>query len=115
MNHTPTDVDPEFEPPRGQRGDAVRLMTVPEVAGALRLARKTVYTLLWSGALGYVRIGRWLRIPRNALEGFIADRMIVPSLARNKPAGESRSVSSRTQRSGSNTRSPSRERRVHNA
>ena len=81
----------------------VGLMTVPEVADALRLSRKATYALLWSGALGYVRIGRRLRIPRRELTRFIEERMVGLGALRSRRAGESGAGRVRMQR-GSGTR-----------
>lgn len=52
------------------------LMTVPEVAGILRLSRKGVYDLLRSGGLGHVKIGRRVRVQRGHLLRFIAQRTV---------------------------------------
>ncbi len=72
---------PEPRPSSAEKDNEqlVGLMTVAEIAGALRLTRKAVYELLWSGAFGYVRIGRRLRIPRAELLRFLRERLISPS------------------------------------
>ncbi len=67
------------------RGHGIGLMTVPEAASALRLTRKAVYELIWSGALAYVRIGRRIRIPLEQLVGFVQERTIPPSSASHQP------------------------------
>lgn len=48
------------------------LMTPEEAADALRIGRSTCYELLASGALASVRIGRSRRIPRQALDDYVA-------------------------------------------
>lgn len=48
------------------------LMTVAEVAEAMRVSKMTVYRLVHSGEMGSVRIGRSYRIPESALEQYIA-------------------------------------------
>ena len=49
-----------------------KLLTVPEVAEALRVSVRTVYNLLEAGALRGVRVGRAWRVPESALEELIA-------------------------------------------
>ncbi|MBI4269062.1 MAG: helix-turn-helix domain-containing protein [Candidatus Rokubacteria bacterium] len=44
------------------------LLTAEEAAGWLRVGRNTVYDMLRSGALRSVRLGRLIRVPREALE-----------------------------------------------
>lgn len=49
------------------------LLTVPEAASLLRIGRNTCYELIRRGDLPAVRLGeRIIRIPRFALEGWIA-------------------------------------------
>ncbi len=50
------------------------LMTIPEVATALRINKSYLYALLNAGALRSVRLGRRRLITREALQQFIADR-----------------------------------------
>ena len=47
------------------------LMTVPEAAGFLRIGRNTTYDLVRCGALRAIRIGRQLRVPREAILDFL--------------------------------------------
>ncbi len=46
-------------------------MTVQEVAAGLRVSRGTAYTLVASGQIKSVRIGRLIRVAPRALEEFI--------------------------------------------
>ncbi|MBG6184401.1 excisionase family DNA binding protein [Arthrobacter sp. CAN_A214] len=48
------------------------LMTVAEVAEAMRVSKMTVYRLVHAGEMGSVRVGRSYRIPESALERYIA-------------------------------------------
>lgn len=48
-------------------------MTVVEVAAALRVSRATVYRLVHAGSLPGKRLGRSVRVPRQALEDFLHD------------------------------------------
>jgi len=52
----------------------VMLLTVPQVQQTTNLSRTTVYSLIRSGELPAVRIGRSVRIPRTALEAWIEQR-----------------------------------------
>lgn len=47
------------------------LMTVVEVAAALRVSRATVYRLVHSGALPGKRIGKSVRVTRPVVEEFL--------------------------------------------
>ena len=49
------------------------LMTVVEVAAALRVSRTTVYRLVHAGTLPGKRLGRSVRVPRHAVEDFLRD------------------------------------------
>lgn len=57
-------------PPPG-RLDA-RLLTVDQVAEVLQISRWTVYRLIWATDLHSVQIGRCRRIPRKALDAYLA-------------------------------------------
>lgn len=57
-------------PPPG-RLDA-RLLTVDQVAEVLQISRWTVYRLIWANDLRSVQIGRCRRIPRKALDAYLA-------------------------------------------
>jgi excisionase family DNA binding protein len=48
------------------------VLKVPEVAADLRVDRKTVYGLIQAGELRALRMGKALRITRQALEEFKA-------------------------------------------
>lgn len=68
------------------------LMDVQEAAAFLRLGRSTVYQLMDSGKLGYVKIGRARRIPRRALIELAAASWVgpmpMPATADGRGAGE---------------------------
>jgi excisionase family DNA binding protein len=49
------------------------LLTVAETAEATGLGRSKVYELVAAGAIESVRIGRSRRVPRDAVERFIAE------------------------------------------
>ena len=51
-------------------------LTVVEVAAMLRVSRATVYRLVHAGRLPGMRIGRSVRIPRDAVENYIRDAAI---------------------------------------
>lgn len=46
-------------------------LTVPEAGAALRIGRNTAYNLVCCGKLRSVRVGRQLRVPRDALIEFL--------------------------------------------
>lgn len=45
------------------------MLTVREVAAALRVSTATVYKLVATGELGHFRVGNSIRIPRTVLGG----------------------------------------------
>jgi excisionase family DNA binding protein len=56
------------------------LLTVPEVAALLRIGRNTAYGLIATKQLPHVRIGRTLRVPRSALERWLAETTQMPAI-----------------------------------
>jgi excisionase family DNA binding protein len=46
-------------------------MTVVEIAAMMRVSRATVYRLLHAGDLPGIRVGRSLRVPRQAVETYM--------------------------------------------
>ncbi len=57
--------------PSPDRLDA-RLLTVDQVAEVLQISRWTVYRLIWANNLRSVQIGRCRRVPREALDAYLA-------------------------------------------
>jgi excisionase family DNA binding protein len=57
-------------------GDGASLLTVAEVASAMRVSTMTVYRLIKSGELPAVRVGRSYRVRGSALEQFLASRSV---------------------------------------
>jgi excisionase family DNA binding protein len=51
------------------------LLTVAQVAHELGLSRSTVYLEIASGRLRSIRVGRARRVPRAAVEQWVADRL----------------------------------------
>ncbi|MHA7172400.1 helix-turn-helix domain-containing protein [Arthrobacter monumenti] len=51
----------------------VELMTVAEVAAALRVSKMTVYRKVHSGELNSIQFGRSFRIPANAIEAYMPE------------------------------------------
>ncbi|WP_366146598.1 helix-turn-helix domain-containing protein [uncultured Pseudokineococcus sp.] len=71
------------------------LLTVAEVADALRVSRMTVYRLVHSGELPAVRVGRSYRVPEGAAAAFLAAARTVPgTLPGAGPADEQRRAGS---------------------
>ena len=52
------------------------LLTVAEVAAAMRVSTMTVYRLIKTGELGAVRVGRSYRIRETDLERFLEERSV---------------------------------------
>lgn len=48
-----------------------RMLTVPQVADALQVSRRTVYGLIYSGALDSVKIGAARRVAADALDRYV--------------------------------------------
>lgn len=57
-----------------QNGHSPDLLTVPEAAKLLRISRNLAYELVTRNELPAVRLGRIIRIPRAALDDWIANR-----------------------------------------
>ena len=53
-----------------------RLLTVSEVAAAMRVSTMTVYRLIKAGELGAIRIGRGYRIPQREVERYLEARRV---------------------------------------
>lgn len=51
------------------------LLSIPQVARRLFVARSTVYGLIATGDLQAVRIGRARRVPQSSVDRFIAERL----------------------------------------
>jgi excisionase family DNA binding protein len=49
----------------------VNLLTVAEVARALRVSRMTVYRLIHAGDPAAVQVGRSYRVPENAMHSYL--------------------------------------------
>ena len=52
------------------------LLTVAEVAGAMRVSSMTVYRLIKSGELPAVRVGKNYRLRESDLERFLEERSV---------------------------------------
>lgn len=46
-------------------------LSVQQIATLLKVSRNTAYTLVRSGALRSIRVGRQIRVPRSALEDYL--------------------------------------------
>ena len=54
--------------------ESTELLTVPEVAGLLRVRESTVYTWSETGVLPTYRLGRLLRFDRGQIQAWLASR-----------------------------------------
>jgi excisionase family DNA binding protein len=57
-------------------GDGTSLLTVAEVASAMRVSTMTVYRLIKSGDLPAVRVGRSYRVRGSAVEQYLSARSV---------------------------------------
>lgn len=62
-------------------GERHPLMTVFEVAAALRVSKATVYRLVQSGAMPSMRTGRTVRISRHIVEDLLHNSANPPPIA----------------------------------
>jgi excisionase family DNA binding protein len=62
---------------RPQPGGIGPVLTVAEVAGALRVSSMTVYRLIKSGELPALRVGKNIRIRTSDLDAFLMDGAVV--------------------------------------
>jgi excisionase family DNA binding protein len=65
-------IDRQAAPNRLSWVEAPLLLTVPQVEAALQLGRTRTYELLRSGEIPVLRVGRMIRVPRAALEVWVA-------------------------------------------
>ena len=62
----------------GTELDDALLLKVPEAARLLRISRNLAYELVARGELPSVRLGRAIRVPRHALDAWIARQSGLP-------------------------------------
>ena len=60
-------MDPDETYPNPNSSDLPLVLTVPEVARALRISKGAAYQAVQLGVIPSVRIGRTVRVPRQAL------------------------------------------------
>jgi excisionase family DNA binding protein len=61
--------------PYPQTEQTKRLLSADELARELGVGRTTAYSLLWSGAIPSIKVGRLRKVRREDLEAYIAERM----------------------------------------
>ena len=61
--------------PHLQAEQTKRLLSADELARELGVGRTTAYSLLWSGAIPSMKVGRLRKVRREDLEAFLAERM----------------------------------------
>lgn len=57
--------------PKKEFESVAQILTVPELARALRVGRTTAYEIVRKGLIPSMRVGKVIRIPRQALENFL--------------------------------------------
>jgi len=60
--------------PHPQAQETKKLLSADELAQELGVGRTTAYTLLWSGQIPSMKIGRLRKVRREDVEAFIDDR-----------------------------------------
>jgi excisionase family DNA binding protein len=53
-----------------------KLLTVTEVAGAMRVSNMTVYRLIKAGQIGAIRVGKNYRIRAGEVDRYLRDRVV---------------------------------------
>jgi excisionase family DNA binding protein len=61
--------------PHLQAEETKRLLSADELARELGVGRTTAYSLLWSGAIPSMKMGRLRKVRREDVEAFIEGRM----------------------------------------
>jgi excisionase family DNA binding protein len=61
--------------PHLQAEQTKRLPSAEELSRELGVGRTTAYSLLWSGAIPSMKVGRLRKVRREDLEAFLAERM----------------------------------------
>ena len=51
----------------------IRVYTLEEVAGILKVTRRTLYNYIKGGALQAVKMGKYWRVPESTLQAFISN------------------------------------------
>jgi excisionase family DNA binding protein len=67
-----------------------RLLTVTEVAAAMRVSNMTVYRLIRAGDLPAIRVGKNYRVLESDLAGYLAERAVQVEQLLTDPRGEGR-------------------------
>jgi excisionase family DNA binding protein len=62
-------------PPYLQAEQTKRLLSAEDLARELGIGRTTAYSLLWSGTIPSMKVGRLRKVRREDLESFIKARM----------------------------------------
>jgi len=63
--------------------DFYGLLTVDEAAAFLRIGRNTCYELIRKGQIPFLRLGRLIRVPRNALLCLVSEQAGTPEDGRS--------------------------------
>ncbi len=58
-----------------QAEETKRLLSADELARELGVGRTTAYSLLWSGTIPSMKVGRLRKVRREDLEAYLAERM----------------------------------------
>ena len=58
-----------------QTEETKKLLSADELARELGVGRTTAYSLLWSGTIPSMKVGRLRKVRREDLEAYLAERM----------------------------------------
>ena len=58
-----------------QTEETKRLLSAEELARELGVGRTTAYSLLWSGTIPSIKLGRLRKVRREDLEAYLTERM----------------------------------------
>jgi excisionase family DNA binding protein len=84
-SHTPAHHSRRPKPSDGE-SRSLELLTITEVASALRVSKMTVYRLIKSGRLPGLRVGNSIRVYRDDLSAFLRGAVESPAGGDSEPA-----------------------------
>ena len=78
--------------PDKQTDDLHPFMTVVEIATLMRVSRATVYRLIQHGRLPRMRVGKIMRVPRQAVRDFMRDAYFDDAPPPREPPDQAREI-----------------------
>jgi excisionase family DNA binding protein len=68
------------------------MLTIVQVAGELKIPRKSVYPLCSSGGLPHIRLGKHIRIPRSKFELYKRGELDEQGQPKDRPSDHRRAI-----------------------